>query len=72
MTPLRSISLTIVEPAPGFFYWQILELSAPDTGVWAELQRSKSAYREWIEAFNGGVDQVFSYTKDGRIGPRCP
>lgn len=70
MKALRSISLTVVEPKAGWFFWQLLEASPEEGTGWMELQKSARAYREWIEAFNDGIDQVFTLTGDGRYGPR--
>lgn len=70
MSPLRKISLTVIEPHAGYFQWQLLESSSGAGGDWVELKKAPRSYAEWLDAFNDGFDEVLSFTRDGRVGPR--
>jgi hypothetical protein len=69
MNPLRKLSLSVIEPAAGYYYWQLLECSHEQEG-WKEIRRSPRGYIQWLDAFNEGFDAVLSIAKDGRFGPR--
>lgn len=70
MGPLRQISVTVIEPRVGFFQWQLWEATYAVPAEWVEIKRSARSYAEWLDAFNDGVDEVLSFTRDGRRGPR--
>jgi hypothetical protein len=66
---LRSISVTVEEPAPGAFHWVLLE-STDDAGVWTLLESSDRSFKKYRKAMAAGLLALQGLIDDLDVGPR--
>ncbi|MBT2325223.1 hypothetical protein J7E62_23105 [Variovorax paradoxus] len=66
---LRSIAVTVEEPAPGAFYWLLLERRA-DGQAWDELKRSQTDFESYRRAVAEGLLALQGMIDDLDAGPR--
>jgi hypothetical protein len=67
MTPLRSISVTVDEPEPGLYFWQLLEHNGLD---WEQLAFADKPARTYSQAMSGGLLALQALVEDLDVGPR--
>ncbi|RYF55423.1 MAG: hypothetical protein EOO27_21130 [Comamonadaceae bacterium] len=70
MKALRNIAVVVVEPEPGRFFWQLREAEQPTPNGWELVKQSRYSRAAWLEAFNEGVEEVLSITRNVAAGPR--
>ncbi|WP_431513508.1 hypothetical protein [Variovorax sp. DAIF25] len=68
-SPLRRISVHVIEPDPGRYFWVLLEQGA-DPSTWRELLRSQRPCRHWNHALTDGMAALMELASDVREGPR--
>lgn len=64
---LRSIAVTVEEPAPGEFVWLLLEHHAG----WVELDRARRAVQSYAKAMAAGLMALQALVEDLDVGPRA-
>ena len=67
-SPLRNISVTVVELPRGKFGWQLLEKQ--DDGAWEALAEGRTAFAHYADAMAAGLLQLQSLVSDLSAGPR--
>ncbi|WP_394787137.1 hypothetical protein [Rhodoferax sp.] len=66
---LRRIAISVDEPTPGKFYWNLTE-SVADIVEWMELDVSRESYATYREALMAGVSVLATLGSD-EAGPRA-
>lgn len=69
MSHPRNLAVAVQATPDSRFRWLILECRS-GTQQWLAIAQAPRAHREWMDALNGGVDQLLRRTADGRIGPQ--
>ncbi|WP_295978257.1 hypothetical protein [uncultured Variovorax sp.] len=69
MTKIRRISLHVAEPAPGQYFWVLME-ELDDETHWQEVSSSSGAYPSWIGALHEGMKELLQLADDEQVGPR--
>jgi hypothetical protein len=67
MNALRSISITVDEPEPGAYFWQLLEYNGLD---WEQLQFSERPAKTYAKAMADGLLALQALIDDLDVGPR--
>ncbi|SFP77716.1 hypothetical protein SAMN05443579_11583 [Variovorax sp. PDC80] len=66
---LRRISVHVIEPGPGRYFWVLLE-QGDDPLTWRELLASQRPCRHWNHALTDGMAALMDLAGDVREGPR--
>lgn len=69
MPPIRRIAVHVDEPAPGQFYWVLMEKSDA-ARRWDKLVSAEEPCSLWLDALEAGVRALTGYAPDERVGPR--
>jgi hypothetical protein len=67
---LRHISVHVIEPAPGRYFWVLLE-QGTDTATWVDMLEGQKPCRHWNHALTDGMAALMDLAGDVREGPRA-
>lgn len=69
MAPIRRIAVHVDEPAPGQFYWILME-EGDAARRWVKIGSAEEPFGLWLDALEAGVRALTGYAPNERVGPR--
>ncbi|MFS2047372.1 hypothetical protein ACEN9J_37545 [Variovorax sp. Varisp41] len=67
---LRHISVHVIEPAPGRYFWVLLE-QGTEGAAWVDMLESQKPCKHWNHALTDGMAALIDLAGDVREGPRA-